>query len=107
MIVENSLISSLLWSIVPRFRLTQNMRANPGEEDFKSFLLDMGDGKLPLKTAPPFPKSTKFHTTSLLLQTLSTIFSTKIRFLNILLPLPNEPYSAQQIKKLLPSTPIF
>ena len=57
MIVENSIISSSLWSIVHRFRLTQNMRANPGEEDFKSFLLDMGDGKLPLKNAPPFPES--------------------------------------------------
>ena len=57
MIVENSIISSPLWSIVRRFRLTENMRANPGEEDFKSFLLDMGDGKLPLKNSHPFPES--------------------------------------------------
>ena len=33
------------------------MRANPGEEDFKSFLLDMGDGKLPLKNSHPFSES--------------------------------------------------
>ena len=57
MIVENSIISSPPWSIVRRFRLTQNMRATPGEEDFKSFLLDMGDGKLPLKTTHHFPES--------------------------------------------------
>ena len=46
MIFENSIISSPLWSIVRRFRLTQNMRANQGEEDFKSFLLDTGDGRV-------------------------------------------------------------
>ena len=57
MIVENSIISSPLSSIVRRFRLTENMRAKPGEEDFKSFLLDMGDGKLPLKNSHPFPES--------------------------------------------------
>ena len=30
------------------------MRANPGQDDFTSFLLDMGQGNLPLKNTAPF-----------------------------------------------------
>ena len=56
-IVEKSLISSPLWSIVRRHRLTTNMRANEGEDEFKSFLMQMGDGKLPLKNTAPFSES--------------------------------------------------
>ena len=56
-IIENSIISSHLWSIVERFCLTRNMRANPGQDDFTSFLLDMGQGNLPLKNTAPFAES--------------------------------------------------
>ena len=53
-VVEKSLISSPLWSVVRPFHLTTNMRANDDEENFKSFLLEMGDGNLPLKNTAPF-----------------------------------------------------
>ena len=56
-IIENSIISSHLWSIVERFRLTRNMRANPGQDEFTSFLLDMGQGNRPLKNTAPFAES--------------------------------------------------
>ena len=56
-IIENSIISSHLWSIVERFPLTRNMRANPGQDDFTSFLLDMGQGNLPLKNTASFAES--------------------------------------------------
>ena len=56
-IIENSIISSHLWNIVKRLRLTRNMRANPGQDDFTSFLLDMGQGNLPLKNTTPFAES--------------------------------------------------
>ena len=65
---KNCIISSPLWSIVKRFQLTSNMRANPDEVQFKSFLLDIGDGKLSLKNTTPFVQSVEipynFITTS-------------------------------------------
>ena len=54
MLIENTILSSNLWPEFQRYDLTSNMRANPDEEEFKSFLIDMGDGKLPLKQNPPF-----------------------------------------------------
>ena len=98
MIVENSIIPSPLWGIVRRFRPTQNMSANPREEDFKSFLLDMGDGKLPLKDNPPFPESIEIP--------YNLITSTNI--VDDIFPKDQiSQHPAKQTKKLLPSMPIF
>ena len=56
-ILENCIISSPLWNVVQRFKLTSNMRVNSNEAEFKSFLIDMGEGKLPLKRNQPFHDS--------------------------------------------------
>ena len=48
------IISLHLRSIVERFHLTRNMQANPRQDDFTSFLLEMGQGNLPLKNTAPF-----------------------------------------------------
>ena len=52
-----SITSSPLWSVVQRFRLTRKMRANAGETEYKSFLLEIGDDHLPLKNTIPYPES--------------------------------------------------
>ena len=53
MILENC-ISSPLWPLFQRFKLTKNLRATPNSDDFSTFLLRVGDGDLPLKQDQPF-----------------------------------------------------
>ena len=54
MILENCIISSSLWPLFQRFKLTNNLRATPNSDDFSTFLLRVGDGDLPLKQDQPF-----------------------------------------------------
>ena len=41
------------WSIIQKYTLTLNMRANPDQVEFKEMLLKMGEGTLPI-VEPPF-----------------------------------------------------
>ena len=45
-ILENCINRSPLWQYVRHFELTQNIRADPDETDFKSWLLELGNGTL-------------------------------------------------------------
>ena len=54
MILEHCILSSPLWNIVKQFKLTSNIRANSDEHTFKSFLIDLREGKLPTKNTQPF-----------------------------------------------------
>lgn len=45
-ILEQCINRSLLWSHFTQFRLSQNMRARPGEREFCDWLIQLGDGTL-------------------------------------------------------------
>ena len=55
--VENCITSSHLWPGATRFSFKNNMRANSNENDFKEFLLKIGNGELPTKNTAPFADS--------------------------------------------------
>ena len=56
-VVENCIASSFLRPQAKRFSFTRNMRANSDQEEFKSFLMQMGNGELPTKNTAPFADS--------------------------------------------------
>ena len=62
-LLENCIVSSPIWPLVQRFKLTSNMRANSGEDEFKEFLITLGDGKLPLKQNQPYHQCIKVPST--------------------------------------------
>ena len=45
-ILENCINRSPLWQFVRHFELTENIRADPDETGFKSWLLELGNGSL-------------------------------------------------------------
>jgi hypothetical protein len=47
-IIENSIKSCKLWNEFKILKLNVNMRADPNEKEFSKWLLDLGDGKLPV-----------------------------------------------------------
>ena len=53
-IVENCIKSSTLWPCVAKYQLTTNMRVHQDEAEFCEWLLNRGDGKLPIRDSPPF-----------------------------------------------------
>jgi len=46
-IVAQSLIASSLWNRMRKFSLTENLRLEAGSQEFHSFLLQLGEGRLP------------------------------------------------------------
>ena len=46
-IIEACIKSGQLWRQFEQLHLTINMRADPNEQAFAQYLLDLGDGKLP------------------------------------------------------------
>ena len=53
-ILERCIVRSPLWVHVKIFKFTHNMRLTNNQLTFKQFLLDIGDGKRPLRTEAPF-----------------------------------------------------
>ncbi|XP_065907872.1 uncharacterized protein [Dysidea avara] len=53
-IVENCIKNSTLWPCVAKYQLTTNMRVHQDEAEFCEWLLNLGDGKLPIRDSSPF-----------------------------------------------------
>jgi len=54
-IINATIKSSYLWRYIKKFQLTQNMRLNPEENEYRQFLLQLGNGSLPTEIIDDIP----------------------------------------------------
>ncbi|XP_066917466.1 ATP-dependent DNA helicase pif1-like [Clytia hemisphaerica] len=53
-VVESCLKGSPIWPLAQVFHLNENLRTGIGEQEFSNFLLQLGEGALPMKAHEPY-----------------------------------------------------